>query len=108
MSWLLAFWIQAAAAAPVVLHQGDEETVRITVSDVAGVNPSSLSVTHFDAFRMSMVEKWSGGGSKTSCSGDAVSADVISEAIASAESSLMYMELEPAQEALQSLSDSLP
>ena len=42
MSWLLAFWIQAAAAAPVVLHQGDEETVRITVSDVAGVNPSTF------------------------------------------------------------------
>ena len=100
MSWLLAFLVHGASAAPIVLHQSDEETVRITVSDLAGVSPSTLSVTHFDAFRMSMVEKWSGLGGHTACGGDSVTAASISESIASAESSLMYMELEPAIEAL--------
>ena len=64
-------------------------------------------MTHFDAFRMSMVEKWTGLGGHTACTSDAVGADVVSEAIASAESSLMYMELAPAQEALSKAQNDL-
>jgi hypothetical protein len=100
MFWLMVFWSRAISAGPVVLHRTDEASARTSVSDVAGVDPSLLSVTHFDAFRASMAPKWSGIGSLTACDGESVQLAVVADQVASAESSLMYMELDPANEAL--------
>jgi hypothetical protein len=93
-------WGHVAMADPVVLHRSDEAEIRASVSDVAGVDPFSLSVTHFDAFRTSMVPQWSGQGSLKPCDGEAVASQVVSDAISSAESSLLYMNFEQATETL--------
>ena len=51
MTVLLALLVQTVAASPVVLHQGDEESVRRAVAEAANLRPSELTLTHFDEFR---------------------------------------------------------
>jgi len=100
MTWLIALWAHTAAASPIVLHQGDEETVRNAVAGAAQVAPSTLSMTNFDAFGLSMAAQWSGSGSMEKCSGDAVPLQEVADNVAGAESKLLYMELDAANDAL--------
>jgi len=107
MLWLSILWGQVALAEPVVLHRADEAAVRASISDVANIDPVTLSVTHFDAFRASMAPQWSGKGGLTPCGSSPVQLETVSESVASAESSLMYMKLDVASEALAQAHQSL-
>ncbi len=100
MIWSTILWGHVALAGPVVLHRSDEAEGRAAVSDVAEVDPFSLSVTHFDAFRASMIPRWSGKGSLKPCDGEPLASQALSDEIASAESSLLYMKFDQANESL--------
>ena len=107
MTGLLALWVQAVAASPVVLHQGDENSVRSAVAEAANLPSAELKLTKFDVFRTTTAPKWSGQISMRACAGDPIPMKDIALDVSIAESRLMYMELDTAKTILRKLQDNL-
>ena len=107
MIGMLALWVHAAAASPVVLHQGDENRIRSAVAEAANLSPAALTLTDFDDFRTTTPPKWSGQISMSACSGDPVAMKDIALEVSIAESRLMYMELDTAKNILRQAQNDL-
>jgi len=104
--WIIA---HAAFAGPVVLHRdADADAVRGAVIANAGMPVSDLTVTHFDAFRASLVPTWSGLGALEQCTGAPVSGQDLSQKVKKAEGSILYMEMDKAFSLLAEADKSLP
>ena len=104
----ISLLVPPVIAGPVVLHsEADSDTVRADVLNTVSLMDTEISVTHFDAFRLSLVPALSGGGTLQGCAGEPVSSEELAVKLKKVEGNVSYLELEQAGTSLAEAQQSL-